>query len=295
MDITANTPIFKDPENIDTKVWRYMDFTSLVSMYEEKGLFFSRGSSFNDAFEGSLPLRNVHTRREVHRNHFLNPDSLRQDWESLPNVTWAPGAMEQQLELNKKRKEKLIEQYGEDKALEHWIGEGDSLVYWWNRQFSFINCWHASDSESAAMWELYGKDDKGIAIQTTFRKLRDSLKKNIWLSMVNYIDYEKDEIKIDLPPHAFFWFKRNSFSYEKEVRALFLSYEGSPGHSTISWDTPLLKGGKWVTVDLSMLIEKIYINPNAPLWHEALVKKVNNTYGYSFPVTQSDLAKDPVY
>jgi hypothetical protein len=145
------------------------------------------------------------------------------------------------------------------------------------------------------MWELYGKDNKGIAIQTTFRKLRDSLKKNIWLSMVNYIDYENDEIRIDLPPHAFFWFKRNSFSYEKEVRALFLSHEGSPDHDTISWDTPLLKAGKWVNVDLPVLIEKIYINPNAPSWHEGLVNKVNSTYGYSFPVTKSDLAKDPVY
>src|SRR5882672_3676568 len=33
------------------------------------------------------------------------------------------------------------------------------------RKFVYINCWHMSDHESAALWRLYLKSDEGIAIQ----------------------------------------------------------------------------------------------------------------------------------
>jgi hypothetical protein len=39
---------------------------------------------------------------------------------------------------------------------------------------TFVNCWHMSDYESAAMWKLYLRDH-GVAIQTTFEALVASL------------------------------------------------------------------------------------------------------------------------
>lgn len=41
----------------------------------------------------------------------------------------------------------------------------------WRTQ-NYVSCWHQSDTESEAMWQLYTRDSKqGIAIQTTFERL----------------------------------------------------------------------------------------------------------------------------
>ncbi len=42
----------------------------------------------------------------------------------------------------------------------------------------FINCWHMNEHESTAMWKLYLKSNEGIAIQSTYQKLRDSITDN---------------------------------------------------------------------------------------------------------------------
>ncbi len=42
---------FKAPENEEIKVWRYMDFTKLISLIDTSSLFFTRADQFNDPFE----------------------------------------------------------------------------------------------------------------------------------------------------------------------------------------------------------------------------------------------------
>ena len=58
-------PIFIQPENEDIKVWRYMDFTKLVSLIDSLRLYFTRADKFEDPFEGSFPKINVAARRKV--------------------------------------------------------------------------------------------------------------------------------------------------------------------------------------------------------------------------------------
>ena len=50
---------FEAPSNPRIKIWHYMDFTRLVNMLEEGGLFFRRADSFEDRFEGTMsqPVR----------------------------------------------------------------------------------------------------------------------------------------------------------------------------------------------------------------------------------------------
>src|SRR5207237_10495835 len=38
----------------------------------------------------------------------------------------------------------------------------------------FVNCWHMSPHESAAMWSLYSANT-GLALRTTYRKLLDAV------------------------------------------------------------------------------------------------------------------------
>lgn len=45
------------------------------------------------------------------------------------------------------------------------------------RAETYINCWHMNSTESAAMWALYSKGFHALAVQSTFRRLSEALKK----------------------------------------------------------------------------------------------------------------------
>lgn len=47
-----------------------------------------------------------------------------------------------------------------------------------SRKYIFINCWHMNQYESAAMWNIYSKTSESIAIQSSFKRLKDSFNSN---------------------------------------------------------------------------------------------------------------------
>ncbi|MFA4836681.1 MAG: AP2/ERF family transcription factor [Dehalococcoidia bacterium] len=55
------------PDDPNIKVWRYMDFTKLVSMLIHSGLFFSKIDNLDDPFEGSYSLPNVLWRKNFYK------------------------------------------------------------------------------------------------------------------------------------------------------------------------------------------------------------------------------------
>jgi len=73
---------FIQPENENIKIWRYMDFTKLVSLIDTRQLYFTRSDKFDDRFEGSLPRRNVEARKII-PNYI--PDELKYVYENLMN------------------------------------------------------------------------------------------------------------------------------------------------------------------------------------------------------------------
>ena len=55
-------PVFRQPDEPTIKVWRYMDFTKLVSLIDSRRLYFARVDLLGDPFEGSWPKINVAAR-----------------------------------------------------------------------------------------------------------------------------------------------------------------------------------------------------------------------------------------
>jgi hypothetical protein len=49
-------PLFKEPENPDIKIWRYVDLAAFVAMLNSQSLFFRRADKFEDKLEASLPI-----------------------------------------------------------------------------------------------------------------------------------------------------------------------------------------------------------------------------------------------
>ncbi len=157
-----------------------------------------------------------------------------------------------------------------------------------------INCWHVNDSESFAMWKIYGRDQQdAIAIQSTIGCLKNSFSANnerIWIGEVEYIDFRDWEpenrfFNSDIPNTLkTFFLKWNYFAYEKEIRAVINK----------SYNEHKSDKGIPIKVDLCELIEKIYIPAVAdPKIEKEVVEFLENT-GYSFSMHRSDLGV-PLY
>lgn len=162
--------------------------------------------------------------------------------------------------------------------------------------YTFINSWYLNDYESAAMWKIYIQKGEGIAIQSTFTRLCNSFApstKDIYIGCVKYSDYEREWIPEDnsLEP---FLHKRKSFEYENEIRTIFHDFPSGEEEINLS-QLHFERKGEYIRVDLSALIENIYVSPTSPDWFIELVQSVIKTYKMGFEVKQSHLEGDPVY
>ena len=165
-----------------------------------------------------------------------------------------------------------------------------------NPRFTCINCWHMSEHESAAMWKLYAGSGKGVAVQSTYKRLRASMadaERTIYPGLVTYIDYVKEPLPVGgiLGP---FMCKRKSFEYEKEFRAVVLVRpSGAPGQP-VDLSVDVVKDGIPVSVDVEELVEAVFVAPSSSDGYER-VRSVNAKYGFDVDVSQSSLDDLPVY
>jgi hypothetical protein len=252
-------PNFIKPQGSKVKLWRYMDFTKFVNMLNKNELFFARADKLGDPFEGSYPKENVQQRAISHQKML----------EQLPSHAHS-----------------IFK--GRDKAVSTFFRNMRKLI--------FINSWHESQYESAAMWRLYLKSNEGIAIQSTFGRLKGCFKQgtpDIYIGKVYYRDYLTEKIS-ENNLFAPFTHKMKSFEHEKEVRALFMEFEvNKNGLPNLLKPTSL--NGIGVTVDLEELIANIYVAPENPKWFFELVKSVTRKYGLKKIPVQSSLDARPLY
>lgn len=172
------------------------------------------------------------------------------------------------------------------------------------RDRTFINCWHMSEYESAAMWELYTKEGAGISIQSNFERLKvcfSQFKLPVYIGMVKYIDWNEDQTPLS-NVYQLYLSKRKSFEHEHEIRAIVggvLNIKNKVFY--ITEDDNIQKyensneDGIYVNVSLDTLIEKIYVSPKSPKWFLDLVKSVSKKYGLDKEVIRSDLYDDLIY
>jgi hypothetical protein len=156
---------------------------------------------------------------------------------------------------------------------------------------NYINCWHANDSESAAMWSIYLQEDKGIAIQSRLDLLIDSLPqgdmRKVRIGQVDYIDRKTHSAGT----HNGFspiLKKGKYYEYENEIRAVhWLAEQPTPQeiYDQILDGTFSLSPGVEFPCDLDLLIESIVLSPKSPKWFNNMVNNLLITYNHQ------DLAK----
>lgn len=156
----------------------------------------------------------------------------------------------------------------------------------------YANCWRIDDYESEAMWKLYCPLNMGIAIQTTYDKLKKSIEheKDLFIGLINYIDYEVDSFGEN---NIFFQImhKRISFSHEKEVRIATFAPFTSKNNNEI----PPKPEGLTIDWQHNNVIESIYVNPYAPNWYLGVVKDIIQKYELKYELKWSNLKKIPLF
>ena len=246
--------LFQPPDR-DMKIWRYMDLTKLVAFLETGSLHFARADTLGDPYEGS--------------------------WTTLN-----PVAREEQLG-------KIFDST-EGKTRSEEIHQIFKNAVHFEREHTYINCWHGGATENAAMWKLYGTVAGAIAIQSTYQKLVDALPDDVYMGMVQYEDYNSSEDRIRggdiMSP---FIHKRREFEYESEVRAFIRISEGSISQWLEKGDDKQL--GIPVNIDIDKVVQTIRAQPTTPAWARESIEKLIKKYGWGMKVMPSQIDIPPTY
>ena len=208
------------------------------------------------------------------------------------------------------------------KAVQHWIKNVD-------RRKIFVNCWHMTESESDAMWKIYGKSSYSLCIQSTFRQLQEWLPKHVVIGKVQYELKDSWREPIAKKPYLFM-FKNEALKHEQELRAIIydptemsalaqfyqdppiksfldrsLNPVTNPGNEKVrrflgtlislaeEASGPKSKAVKSPGKDLCHLINKIHVAPKSGDWFMKTVKRVCCQNPLSVEVCNSDLDDEP--
>jgi len=217
------------------KIWRYINLTKFVSLLGKQALWFSSPAKFSDPYEGTLP-----------KSHLKALSDMRQNW--IDN---------QLAQLDALAKMRPLADFSKARASMEELRTGIQKML---RDVALkfgVNCWHMSEHESDAMWRLY---PNCIAIQSTWKRLHDSLLQDgVYIDPVRYNDFENDPIEKG-HRHQNLFIKRKSFEYEKELRAVKMLDN--------------VCEGQFISCDLSVLIERVYVSPVSEFYVLEVVKDI---------------------
>jgi hypothetical protein len=150
-----------------------------------------------------------------------------------------------------------------------------------------VNPWHENEHENYAMWNIYARGSYGLAIQTTYERLKrsfDPARKPVHIGKVIYYDEHTQQIPVHSSFAPFLW-KRNIYKYENEVRCCALISDAEK--DDFLWEAQDKYSGVFVPVDMEMLIERIYISPYSPHWFRDLVERLTEQFGIHAEIVHS--------
>jgi len=239
------------------KLWRYLSLDKLVDLRSSGQLFFAPLSSFirSDPFEGFLPASAMGALGGLYRR---GVDDLENSIEQLDDYCErsryaVPDDAREMLQL------KLQDLKATPKRFFHAIA-----------QCQTVNCWHANDVESEAMWRLYSDNGKAVAIETTVDALRESIASReaqhvVHVYPVKYLDFfdkalTSDDCVVD-GRHTTPLLKRLSYRHENEVRAFIGRVPSNPREAAKIeyWQPAPIR----LPVDVTVLLKRVHVSPYA--------------------------------
>jgi hypothetical protein len=268
-------PHFQPPSNSGATIWRYMDLAKLISMLDRSALYFPRVDTLasGDPFEGYYTNANA---RFARLTFATASEELKKQW----NVS------------DPKTFDMIME------SIRKMGGHAGQM-----REMTFVSSWHILEHESAAMWAQYLKSQDGIAVQSSYQNLVNSIADcaefPIHIGQVSYIDYETESIPMGQVMFPMMH-KRKSFEHERELRALIWTPEvegkkNPEGAADPRKSAYFGRSGLYVKTNLDELVTKVFVAPTAPKWFVEVVESLMARYGLKKDVVHSELAASPLW
>jgi len=251
---------FSDPSRKlppDTaKVWRYIGLAKFLSMLDTSSLWFARIGTFEDAYEGTLSTPAF--------NAFWAQLVAEGQWNSQDSLDLSPAILS---------------------ALGHS-----------SRLGSVVNCWHRNEAESTALWKIYSGES--LAIQSDVGRLKRCFRaergRQIRLGQVDYVEDPEVEVTDESNMTKALLTKRSIFDYERVLRDFMFDYP--PVETASDFDGLAIPAGLPVSLDLDILIGRVYVSPNQTGWFKSLIESTLTKYGYrKKPVEWSQMGRKPEY
>ena len=217
-------------------VWRYLGLEKFLDLLSHRRLFFTNALNLTDKYEISLPSNIVGAKRK-----------------ELEKVGLSGRDLEEALAFFELSNQPM-------------------------RELTLVNCWSLGQNESYALWKIYlGGSRAGVAIRTNLSRLKkglagggDPFPEDIYIGKVQYRDFLPEK---DLNRFRLITTKREFYEYEKELRLFILHFPRSEGGTKPPYK---LGVGRYVAVDLNIMIDKLYLSPFMPSWFKDSIRRILN-------------------
>jgi hypothetical protein len=219
-------------------------------------------------------------------------------------------------ELPSALREEIVRIYGKgnetssEEIFKHWycLEEQTSIFEKFGRRQYFVNCWHAASHESVAMWKIYATPGAGVSIVTNGARLDHALASipdRLHLGAVRYLEPGMLQIGTRNVFDTVLA-KRASYEYEREVRLVY--WDTDDMHDPLAadnWNDETLRfddiiedprpltPGRFLDIDVGVLIERVIVSPFAPSWYTPMICSLRDKLQYEFPVHASRLITPP--
>lgn len=246
---------FQSPSNEKIKIWRYMDFPKLLSLFENEALFFCRYDKLEDPYEGAIPKENF--------NKIIS---------KVPN------------DLSMKDHEKYMKNVFD--TILKWR-KFNAVNCWHMNNYGPAAMWNLYTNSELSIC-IQSRFD------LLTESITDSRKVYIGTVNYHDYDHSIEDGKNGVNIYNFILNKRMEFAHENELRAVVTVLPKEEDITKVPmFSTETIRDGVKINIDINLLIEAIYIHPSAPRWFVELTKKVIKTYQYNFSIIQSQLFKEP--
>ena len=262
-----------DPFPLDDNVavWRYSQLWKLLSALQTQKLYLALLDELRikfDPYEASVPASTHNDQVPIFAGNSAMQQFFGNSEPAAPRASWERPGEDSWTRISRLRRGLL--------------------------RCTHVSCWRWGE-ESEAMWRLYCPAEEGIAIRTTFAKLRDSVNDpNTCVSEVQYFDYKTGRFlrhKHDWDP-AFH--KRIAFKHEQEVRVL--RHDGADWSKASENEAFRLPTGYELQWDPVAVIDEIIVHPqSAPAYCDTVKRAVAGVApALADKVRRSELVTEPV-
>ncbi|MEC6816486.1 hypothetical protein VXS05_15750 [Photobacterium toruni] len=265
-------------------IQRYMSLDKFLFIIEKHSLFLTKMSKFDDQLEGSLTALD-----------YLDKSNEAGIFDNAINNCFSvygetPTEREKRLR-NSELVTKTLNEATFDTPFGRFSKNETPKIFAKCRENIYVSCWHSSDFECSAMWQLYGKASNALCIVTTVDKLKtqivnaDNLQYKFQLEDVQYLDHSKAEFTNNVIQP--FISKALPFSFEKELRLI--AYNPQIDIKNTKDDN---SNGFIIRIhSLSELIDKIIISPSSEPSFKQRVEKLCCKHGLNIEIKDSSLKR----